>query len=143
MDHTTQSIICFLVVVVVVGVDSSAEFGCHRQAARHELVRGIVRHIQLEEASMRLGECAAVHVSHEPHLVLVGEILKAHGQSTAAPDELQVRASLHVAERLEHSPESRHNLVIACTHGERSDALEMLTRDVFVTSATRFHCLPV
>ena len=137
------SIVCFCLIVLVVSVDSSAEFGCHGQTAPHELVSGVVGHIKLEEASMGLGECTAVHARNEPHLVLVCEIVKAHGESTATPDKLQVSTSLYIAERLENSPESIHNLVSFFTIGVWSDALETLLRNMFVTSATRFHSLPV
>lgn len=56
--------------VIVVRIDSSAQFGCLKETFPAELIRAVVGEVELVEAGMRLREAALVHVRHQTHFVL-------------------------------------------------------------------------
>ena len=56
--------------VIVVRIDSSAQFGSLQKTFPAELIRAVVGEIELVEAGMRLREATLVHVRHQTHFML-------------------------------------------------------------------------
>ena len=73
---------------VVICVHLATELAGRIDAVPHDLVRLVVRHIELEEASMCLWEGILVHSIHQANLVLVAEIRKIDWKTGTAPNEL-------------------------------------------------------
>ena len=128
---------------IIVGVHLPAELGSSRQPAVHELIRFVIRDIQLEEAGMRQGEGLFAHIIHQAYLVIVAQPLYVNWQTATAPDKLEVSTALDIAPSLKYAPEASNDRMACFVVWECRDALQALERDVLLACAALFECIPV
>ena len=99
---------------VVVRVDLSTELASGKKTAAHDFICLVVGHVELEEARVGLGESGLVHVLHQSDLMFSADAGKIYGQTTAAPNELEVVSSFNFIEALKDAPESCNDRVVGC-----------------------------
>ena len=66
---------------------------------------------------MGLREPGLTHIRHQTHLVLVAQVFEVNRESVAAPDKLEIEATLLVRETFKDSPESADYLMVLRTVG--------------------------
>lgn len=106
---------------VVICVHLATELAGRIDAVPTDLVRLVIRHIELEEASMGLWEGILVHSTDQADLMLVAEIRKIDWKAAASPNELEVSSALLIVEGLKDTPEATNDFVGRTVVGEASD----------------------
>ena len=91
--YGVRSLLCK---VVVVSIDSTAEFACLNEALPHDLIVRVGRQVKLEEASMRDGEAVWVQVVKETDFMASRQTRQVDRQTVATPDELEIVAALRM-----------------------------------------------
>jgi len=109
-----------------------------------DVVIVILRNIQLEEASVRLGERCLAQAWHQPYFVLVREVCQVYGQASATPDELQVQLAFFLREAgFKDTPEHGHDTMVFATAWIRRDRLEGLNVKSLLTTGTDLDLVPL
>lgn len=123
-------------------VDFSAELGCHENLLLHDFLSLVVGQINLEEASMSLGELGFVGIAVVVNLVVVTEIVHVGGQTLAAPDVLQVLLLLKLFHRLHDVPEHLDDAMVLITVIVSRDLLDGFEVHNLITSSSDFYFFP-
>lgn len=92
---------------------------------------------------MRLREGRIAHTGRQIDLMLVAQVGQVDRQAAAAPDKLQVSASLGLVEGLEDSPEPANDCVFLVIVLPFSDRLETFEVDRLLAGASPLKGLPV
>lgn len=107
-------------------VNFTAEPDRDQKFLLENLLTLVVRNIQREEASVRLGQTLFVPVFDEGHSVLVPQFRAVEGHSGSAPDKLQVGGLVLVGYSGHNVPEHLDDLRIGGTVAILSDSLQLI-----------------
>ena len=89
-----------------IGVDLAAHRDRNEELVSHDLVVGVLRQVNGEEAGVGLWEACLIHVGRDADVMPLAHVLKVDWKAGAAPNELEIHLSLIVIEGSHHAPEA-------------------------------------